>query len=90
MELTEADKAAARTYFLTSAGQQFLFYLKLKRPIIADFSDFKSDRQFDVSVGEAKGWEACVREIEKIFDQSMAEDPLITVAMTNDKPKTED
>ncbi len=90
MELTEADKAAARTYFLTSAGQQFLFYLKLKRPVIADFTDYKSDRQFDVSVGEAKGWESCVREIEKIFDKTEAVDPLVTESMSDSKPKTED
>jgi hypothetical protein len=90
MDLSEADKAAARTYFSTSAGQQLLSYLRAKRPLIGDFTDFKSDRQFDVSVGEVKGWELCVRTIEKIFEREPDSGLLDSEPMTDSKPKIEE
>ena len=90
MVLQQSVKAAARSFFLTGDGQEFLRYLRAIRPVIGDFSDFKSDRQFDISVGEVKGWESCVQIIDNLFEQDSVSDPLAVTNMTlTDRKKDE-
>ena len=81
-DLGEDTKAATRAFLATSHGSAFMNWLAKSCPPLADFDKFKSDRQFDISVGEVKGHQGCIKMIESVFDQNIAIDPTAIESMS--------
>lgn len=88
MQLTEQDRAELRTFIASTCFRNVHTALLAARPPIGEFINFKSDRQFDVSIGVLKGWEDCLSYFLNLSDSSPQGNPTDVQSIDfNDKEK---